>query len=66
MRQLVVNEAPDKDGLISISSKDYRYLKQVLRVQVGDMINVRLPEGSLQAFTVAKINEKNLYNNVLI
>lgn len=59
MRQLVVNEAPDKDGLISISSKDYRYLKQVLRVQVGDMINVRLPEGSLQAFTVAKINEKN-------
>lgn len=59
MRQFIVKEFPDKDGMLKLESKDFKYLKQVLRVQVGDMINVRLPSGNLQSFTIAKIDEKN-------
>lgn len=59
MRQFIVKEFPDKDGILKLESKDFKYLKQVLRVQVGDMINVRLPSGNLQSFTIAKIDEKN-------
>lgn len=59
MRQFIVKEFPDKDGMLKLESKDFKYLKQVLRVQVGNMINVRLPSGNLQSFTIAKIDEKN-------
>ena len=57
MRQLIVEKGKEKNGLINLDGKDYRYLKQVLRVHNGDMISVRLPDGSLKNATVAKIDE---------
>ena len=57
MRQFVLEKNPDKKGIISLSGKDYRYLRQVLRVKTGDMVSVRLPDGSLKNSTVAKIDE---------
>ena len=57
MRQLIINKNPDKSGLIQIEGKDFRYLRQVLRVKVGDMVNLRLPDGSLQNSTVCKIDD---------
>ena len=47
-----------KNGLIPLNGKDFKYLRGVLRVKVGDMINVRLPSGELSNATVAKINDK--------
>ena len=35
MRQFVSTVNPDKKGLIEINGKDFRYLKQVLRLSAG-------------------------------
>ncbi len=58
MRQLIIEKGREKNGLIKLDGKDYRYLKQVLRVRAGDMLSVRLADGSLNNATVAKIDEK--------
>lgn len=57
MRQLIIEKGKEKNGLIKLDGKDYRYLRQVLRVRAGDMVSVRLPDGSLKNATVAQIDE---------
>ena len=57
MRQLIIEKGKEKNGLITLTGKEYRYLRQVLRVRVGDMVSVRLPDGSLNNATVAQIDE---------
>lgn len=57
MRQFIVDKQPDSHGLVQITGKDYRYLRQVLRVVAGDMINVRTSDGVLHNSTVAKVDE---------
>lgn len=59
MRQFIVQNQNIKNGLIYLEGKDFRYLRQVLRVKTGDMLNVRLADGSLQGTTVASIDDKN-------
>lgn len=59
MRQFIAPCAPDKKGLIKIVGKDFRYLRQVLRLRSGDMLSVRLPDGTLQNTTVCEINEES-------
>lgn len=59
MRQLILEtEKIQKNGLIFITEKKFRYLKQVLRVKIGDMINVRLSDQNLYNSTVVQIDEK--------
>ncbi len=58
MRQFIVEKGKEKNGLITLDGKDYRYFRQVLRVRPGDMINVRLPDGQLSNATVALVDEK--------
>ena len=57
MRQFIVEKGKEKNGLIQLDGKDYRYLRQVLRVRNGDMISVRLPDGELKNATVAQVDE---------
>ncbi len=57
MRQFIVEKGKEKNGLIQLEGKDYRYLRQVLRVRNGDMISVRLPDGTLKNATVAQVDE---------
>ena len=57
MRQLIIENKQIRKGLIELEGKDYRYLRQVLRVRPGDMISVRLPDGSLYNATVARVDE---------
>lgn len=59
MRQFILEKQKVNNGLIILEGKDFKYLRQVLRVKVGDMINVRLPDGNLQNSTVASIDEKS-------
>lgn len=59
MRQYISQKNPDINGLLSIIGKDFRYLRNVLRISTGDMIYVRLPDGKLQNMTVAKIDESS-------
>ena len=57
MRQLILQQNPDKNGSVTVIGKDYRYLRQVLRVRVGDMLSLRCPDGQLYNSTVVKIEE---------
>lgn len=58
MRQFILEKSPDKNGIITLSGKDFKYLHQVLRIKNGDMLNASLPDGSLQNFTVANVDYK--------
>ena len=55
MRQYV-SEAPLEKGCLSVEGKKFRYMNSVLRVEEGDMMDVRLPGGILQPMTVAKVD----------
>ena len=59
MRQLIITKNPDKKGLVQLDGKDYRYLRQVLRVKTGDMVTLRLPDGTLCNSTAAKIDDSS-------
>lgn len=56
MRQFVADSGLEK-GCLCIEGKKFRYLNSVLRVEEGDMIDVRLPGGTLQPMTIAKIDQ---------
>ena len=55
MRQFIATSPLDSSGLLSVSGKDYNYLKNVLRLKSGDMVSVRLPDGNLVDMTLCKI-----------
>lgn len=59
MRQFISSEFPDKKGLLRICGKDFRYLRQVLRVKSGDMLSVRFADGSLRNTTVCLVDENS-------
>lgn len=56
MRQFVSSVPPNSNGLLEISGKDFHYLKNVLRLSVGDMAPVSIPGGQLLQTTVCKID----------
>ena len=58
MRQFILEKQTVKNGVVTLEGKDFRYLRQVLRVKAGDMVNIRLQNGQLQNSTVAKIDDK--------
>lgn len=58
MRQYISKNLPDKNGILTIDGKDYRYFRQVLRLKPGDMVNIRLPDSSLFNGTLCKIDEQ--------
>ena len=55
MRQFVADGGLEK-GCLYVEGKKFRYLNSVLRVEEGDMVDVRLPGGILQPMTIAKID----------
>lgn len=59
MRHYISNEMPDTDGLLTISGTEFRHLYRVLRLSVGDMVHVRLPDGSLRNMTICDTDEKS-------
>ena len=56
MRQFL-SDRDFSGGLLTLSGKDFRYLRQVLRLKAGDMVHVRPPSGILTGSTVAKIDD---------
>jgi 16S rRNA (uracil1498-N3)-methyltransferase len=43
MKQFLLPEPPDRDGLVRISGEDFHYLAHVRRLRAGDRFNARLP-----------------------
>ncbi len=56
MRQYVASENLDKKGILYVHGKEFKYFSSVLRLKAGDMIYVRLLDGTLQPMTVSKID----------
>lgn len=59
MRQFILQNQTVKNNLITLEGKDFRYLRQVLRVKTGDMLNVRTQYGILYNTTVSQIDDKS-------
>ena len=57
MRQFVSAVLPNSKGLLEIAGKDFHYLRNVLRLQVGDMAPVSVPGGSLLQTTVCRVDD---------
>ncbi len=57
MRQFVAETFPDSSGCIFVEGKKARHLAQVLRLSVGDMVLVRLPDSTVQQMTVASVGQ---------
>ena len=58
MRQFIAESDIDKNGCLFVTGKKFRYLSTVLRCSAGDMIDVRLLDGTLQPMTVARIDSQ--------
>jgi 16S rRNA (uracil1498-N3)-methyltransferase len=43
VKQFILKEAPDKDGIIRLTGKEYRYLVKVRRIKRGDDFTALLP-----------------------
>ncbi|MBR5965886.1 MAG: 16S rRNA (uracil(1498)-N(3))-methyltransferase [Treponema sp.] len=57
MRQFVSAALPNSKGLLEIAGKDFHYLRNVLRLQVGDMAPVSVPGGRLLQTTVCRVDD---------
>ena len=60
MRQYIAQNMPDKNGNLTISGKDFKYLSQVLRLNCNDEIWVRFPDENLVEMSVSKIQSKQI------
>ncbi len=58
MRQLILDVFPDSSGLVTIKGRNFRYLRQVLRIKNGDMVSLRLPDGILVQATAASVDDR--------
>lgn len=56
MRQYVSPRMPER-GVVTATGGDYRHLRRVLRVRVGDMVDVRLPDGTMMSATVCQVDD---------
>ena len=56
MRQFVATSPLSDAGLLYVEGKDYKYLKNVLRIKSGDMVSVRLTDGKLVDMTACKVD----------
>ncbi len=57
MRQFVSAASPNSKGLLEISGKDFHYLRNVLRLSVGDMVTLSLPGGVSRESTLCKVDD---------
>ncbi len=57
MRQYIAPNEFDSSGQLLVTGKDFRYMRQVLRISVGDMVQVRTPSGRLANTTVTQVVE---------
>lgn len=57
MRQYLAPGEPDRNGLLAVGGKDFRYMRHVLRLTGGDMVLVRFPDGTCRNMTVCAVDE---------
>ncbi|ULQ60885.1 16S rRNA (uracil(1498)-N(3))-methyltransferase [Brucepastera parasyntrophica] len=58
MRQLVLSEFPDRNGILVLGGSNYHYLAKVLRKTSGSSVEARLPDGSIRTFRILDITRE--------
>lgn len=58
MRQLVLSDFPDRNGVLVLGGSDYHYLARVLRKTPGSSIEARLPDGSVRTFRILDVTRE--------
>ena len=53
MKQFILRQEPDENGVVHLSGKDFHYLVRVRRMRQGDTLNCLLPSGKT---TILKVN----------
>jgi 16S rRNA (uracil1498-N3)-methyltransferase len=64
MKQFILKEGPDTDGLVKLLDDDFHYLVKVRRLKPGAGIKVLLPDGSAAALTVLSISNSALVGGI--
>jgi 16S rRNA (uracil1498-N3)-methyltransferase len=60
MKQFILRQEPDEDGLVCLSGKDFHYLVRVRRMRQGDTLNCRLPSGKAATLRISGIGNSIL------
>ena len=61
MRQFIAEDDLDSSGCLRVEGKKSHYLTNVLRLQVGDMVDVRLKDSTLVQMTLSRIDKSHKY-----
>ncbi|MCL2808925.1 MAG: 16S rRNA (uracil(1498)-N(3))-methyltransferase [Treponema sp.] len=60
MKQFILNDTPDKNGIVQLKDKDFRYLVRVRRLAVGEYFPALLPNGEEVLIQVISIDNNTL------
>jgi len=60
VKQFILNREPDKDGIIRLEDKDYRYLIRVRRLAAGEFFTALLPNGEKTTVQVLSADRRVL------
>jgi 16S rRNA (uracil1498-N3)-methyltransferase len=60
VKQFILENEPDKDGLVRLEDKDYRYLVRVRRLAVGENFPALLPNSKETLVQILSINKNTL------
>jgi 16S rRNA (uracil1498-N3)-methyltransferase len=55
MKQFILRQEPDENGLVHLSGKDFHYLARVRRVRQDDTLDCRLPSGKAAVLRVMSV-----------
>lgn len=66
MKQLIVFEKPDIDGIIRLKDKDYNYLAAVRRVKEGQHIKICMEGNIFSTALILKINSEKKYIDIKV
>jgi len=66
VKQFLLNEKPDKNGIIRLDGKDYRYLVKVRRLAIGEYFSAVFPNGEEIQVQIISIDGKTLTGKCII
>jgi len=60
LKQFILDSGPDKDGVVRLEGKDFRYLARVRRLAAGESFPALLPNGEEAVIKIISVNNKIL------
>jgi len=61
VKQFILNDTPDKNGIVQLKDEDFRYLVRVRRLAVGEHFPALLPNGEETLVQILSIDRNTLF-----